>query len=368
MKSILSLIISGLMVGLACGRVAVAASPDPKTAVAETRNISEYYQAVGTVRPRLQSHIAARMTAQVVEVKVNPGDKIEKGQLLITLDSRQNVSSLEQARQGLKGAEASKKQARQAIVAAAALFQQTESDFKRITSYYQSQAATEQNLEQARAAYLQAQAQLQQAKESLAGAEAGIKQAREMVQQAEIALSDTLLVAQEAGHVLQRLVDPGDMAMPGRPLITLQTAGGLQLEASVREGLIRKIALGDELQVEITALTETVAVKVEEIVPYADPQSRTFLIKASLPEMAGLYPGMFGKLLIPVQELEVVMIPQEAVRRVGQLELVLVREEDIWKRRFIQTGRRSNGRVEVLSGLSGGETVSLGAAEAGAGP
>ncbi|MDR9501918.1 MAG: efflux RND transporter periplasmic adaptor subunit [Desulfurivibrionaceae bacterium] len=368
MKSILALMVAGLMVGLACGRLAVAASPDLKTAVAEARNITEYYQAVGTVQPRLQSHIAARMTAQVREVKVRPGDKIEKGQLLIILDSRQNVSRLEQARQGLKGAEASKKQARQAIAAAAALFQQAEADFQRITSYYQSQAATEQDLEQARAAFLQAQAHLQQAKDSLAGAEAAIKQAREVVLQAEIALTDTLLVAQEAGHVLQRLVDPGDMAMPGRPLITLQTAGGLQLEASVREGLSRQIGLGEELQVEITALSETVAAKVKEIVPYADPQSRTFLVKASLPEMAGLYPGMFGKLLIPVRELEVVLIPQEAVRRVGQLELVEVREEDIWKRRFIQTGRRSNGRVEVLSGLSGGETVSLGAAEAGAAP
>lgn len=334
-----------------------AESDGVKTVLAEQTTITEYYEAVGTVRPRVESNIEARVTAQVLDVKVNPGDKIKKGDLLISLDGRQFVSRLDQARQGLKSAEAAKEQVRQSVLAAEAAFKQAEADFERVQSYFKSQAATHQDLEQARSGYLQAKANLQRAKDAISGAEAGIKQAREVIREAEISLDYTKLTAPEDGEVLQRLVDPGDMALPGKPLIKLQTADSVRLEAYVREGLIQKVAPGNALQVEITPLGKTVDASVEEIVPYADPQTRTFLVKASLPRIPGLYPGMFGKLLIPVRENRVVVIPKEAVRRVGQLELVRVREGDAWKSRFIQTGKTIGDQVEVLSGLNGGERV-----------
>ncbi|MFW5854946.1 MAG: efflux RND transporter periplasmic adaptor subunit [Thermodesulfobacteriota bacterium] len=367
MKSIICSIILALTTGFGVGPAFAAESDGVKTAKAENQVITEYYEAVGTVRPRVESNIEARVTAQVLDVKVSPGDTVQKGDLLISLDHRQSESRLDQARQGLKSAEAAREQARQSVIAAEAAFQQAEADFKRIQDYFENQAATSRDLEQARSAYLQAQANLQSAKDALAGAEAGIQQAREVIREAEISVGYTRLLAPESGEVLQRLVDPGDMAMPGKPLLKLQTAGTLRLEAYVREGLIRKVTSGTRLRVNITPLEETVEAEVEEIVPYADPQTRTFLVKASIPRISGLYPGMFGKLLIPVREHRVVVIPEEAVRRVGQLELVRVKEGDVWKRRFIQTGRRIDGKVEVLSGLSGGETLALEKRPAGEG-
>ena len=99
---------------------------------------------------------------------------------------------------------------------------------------------------------------------------------------------------------------------------------------------------------------------VEEIVPYADPQTRTFLVKAALPAMDGLYPGMFGRLRIPVQERQVVAAPKAAIRRVGQLELVTVKENGGWKQRFVKTGNAVDASlVEVLSGLNGNEIVAI---------
>jgi HlyD family secretion protein len=368
MKTMIGFIILTLGAGFVVGPASAAESDGVKTAEAEKQMITEYYEAVGTVRPRVESNIEARVTAQVLDVKVSPGDAVEKGDLLISLDSRQSESRLDQARQGLKSAEAAREQARQSVIAAEAAFQQSEADFKRIQNYFESQAATSRDLEQARSAYLQAKANLQSAKDALAGAEAGIQQAREVIREAEISLGYTRLLAPESGEVLQRLVDPGDMAMPGKPLLKLQTAGTLRLEAYVREGLIRKVTPGTRLRVNITPLEETVEAEVEEIVPYADPQTRTFLVKASIPRISGLYPGMFGKLLIPVREHPVVVIPEEAVRRVGQLELVRVKEGEVWKRRFIQTGRRIDEKVEVLSGLSGGETLYLESRSAGEEP
>ncbi|MBW1842662.1 MAG: efflux RND transporter periplasmic adaptor subunit, partial [Deltaproteobacteria bacterium] len=82
----------------------------------------------------------------------------------------------------------------------------------------------------------------------------------------------------------------------------------------------------------------------------------------SLPHIPGLYPGMFGKLLIPAREHSAVTIPKESVRQVGQLELVWIKDKKGWKTRYIKTGRATDGNIEVLSGLSGDEIIGWGGA------
>ena len=168
-----------------------------------------------------------------------------------------------------------------------------------------------------------------------------------------------MITAPEDGEILGRLAEPGDLALPGKPLIIIQTAAHLRMEAYVREGLIRKVGPGTRMSVYINTLDKTLDAVVEEIVPYADPQTRTFLVKTTLPPTPGLYPGMFGRLMIPVKVHDAVVIPEAAVRRVGQLELVSVRDQDAWHCRYIQTGNRIDAGLEVLSGLSGGETLRL---------
>ncbi|MCP4105213.1 MAG: efflux RND transporter periplasmic adaptor subunit [Desulfobacteraceae bacterium] len=319
--------------------------------------ITEWYEAVGTVRPRTESSIEAQVTAQILDVRVRPGNKVQKGQVLVTLDNRQFLSRLDQSKQGLKTAIAGKEQARQTVIAAKAAFAQAQANYKRIKTIFKSHAATSHDLEKSESAYLQAKAGLTRAQEALSGTEAGIKHAQEVIKEAEIGLGYTEIKAPESGEVLKRLVEPGNLALPGKPLVILQITGSLRLEAYVREGLIRKVKPGAELQVAITTLNETANAKVEEIIPYADPQTRTFLVKVSLPHITGLYPGMFGKLLIPVQEHQVVAIPGKAVRNVGQLELVSIREKNTWKTRFVKTGKKIGDKVEVLSGLSGNEII-----------
>lgn len=334
---------------------------EPKTVVqASVETITEWYEAVGTVRPRTETNIDSQVTAQVKDVRVRPGNSVSKGEVLVHLDNRQFLSRLDQAKQGLNSAVSAKKQAEQSMIAAEAAFRQAESDYRRIQTYYDSQAATSRDLEKAKADYLQAEAGLKRAGEALRGADALIRQAEEVVKEADIAMGYTKITAPEEGEVLRRLVEPGDLAVPGKPLIILQTQGALRLEVYVREGLIRKAVPGTALQASIQTLGVTATVKVEEVVPYADPQTRTFLVKAALPPITGLYPGMFGRLLIPVREQAVVVVPRKAIRRVGQLELVTVKENGAWTSRFVTTGRSiDETRVEVLSGLNGNETIAL---------
>ena len=324
---------------------------------ASVQTITEYYEAVGTVRPVTEVSIESQVTAQVLDVKVKPGDKVFKSQLLLSLDNRQLTSRLDQEKQTLKTAISEKEQAKQTIIAAKAAFTEAESNYKRTKIYFESQAATPQDMEKAESAYLQAKATLNRAKGTLSASESKIRQTEEIVKEAGIALGYTEIRAPENGKVLKRFVEQGDLALLGKPLIILQTTSLLRLEAYVREGLIRKIQPGTTLKVTINTLNETVTVTVEEIIPYADPQTRTFLVKALLPRISGIYPGMFGKLLIPVKDLQVVVIPKIAVRNIGQLELVKVKENGIWKTRFIKTGKTIGDKVEVLSGLLGNETI-----------
>lgn len=327
------------------------------TAKVEIATVTEWYNAVGTVVPKIQARIEPRVIAQVMEVLVQAGDPVEKGDVLVRLEDAQLNAKLSQARQLLQSAISQREQARQRVHAAEADFAEAESSYKRIVNFYDAQAATEQELEQSRSQFLQAQAALQRAKDGLSGAAAGIRLAEEMVHEARIALSYTRIVAPAEGMVLKRLVDPGDMATPGKPLLILREAGGLQLEAYVRESLINLIRLGDLRKVQLSTLNKTVEAIVDEIVPFIDPQTRTFLVKASLPEVKGAYSGMYGKLMIPYAEVPVILIPYQAVRRVGQLQLVVVKGTDGWQERYIKTGDMYDGKIEILSGLSGDETV-----------
>ena len=328
-----------------------------QTAVADIQEADQWYAAVGTIRPKTETRIEARVTGQVLAVQVHPGDPVTKGTLLVSLDNRQLTSRQDQARQALKTAQAGREQARHALDAARAAFKQAESNYNRVKTYYQNQAATAQELEKAESTYRQTEADVKRAEEALTAADAGIMQARAVVNESGISLEYTRILAPEDGVVLKRFVEPGDLALPGKPLVALRTSGALRLEAYVREGLIARVTPGATLDVDIATLNQVVAATVEEIVPYADPDSRTFLVKAAIPPVEGLYPGMFGKLRIPVGRQRIVTIPGDAVRRVGQLEQVRVRIGDTWQIRHVKTGIRLGDAVEILSGLEGSETI-----------
>ena len=123
-----------------------------------------------------------------------------------------------------------------------------------------------------------------------------------------------------------------------------------------------------ELPVRIDAVDCSCHGVVREIVPQAQQNSRSVLVKVTLPPKAidMVYVGMFGRLSIPTKRIERVVIPAEAVQVVGQQDLVEVVDKDrTLERRFVTTGRRFTGepgkgtKVEILSGLSVGEQVAL---------
>lgn len=327
------------------------------TVIASISRVARFYEAVGTIRSATEASIEAQINSQIKKVLVTPGESVVKGQPLVILDDREYSSRLFRAKEGLRSSKAVKEQARQGLKASKASLAQAEAEYTRTKNFFESQAATAQQLENSESAWKQAVAGEKNAIEALKAAESGIKQADELVKQAEITLGYTIIKAPANGVILKKTAEVGDIALPGRPLFLVRTNSLLRIEANVREGLISSISIGQKLDVEIKNLDLTINAVVNEIEPYADPQTRTFLVKAELPKIDGLYPGMYGKLLIPEKYEEAVTIPITAVKTVGQLHFVIVEENRKLHRRFITTGMTLGNNIEVLSGLAGTETI-----------
>lgn len=333
-----------------------------KTVIAERTKLPRLHEAVGTVQAKTDIRVEAQVTGRVLKVLVRPGDKVQAGDDLIVLDSRASQARVERSKQAQASASSMAGQARESLAAAKAAFSKADSTYKRMSQLHEQKVVTAEEVEKAESAYLQAKAHLSQAEEGVAASQARAREAGKVVQEAEIGLGYTTIKAQESGEVAKRLAEPGDLAFPGKELITLHTGGSLQLEAMVRESLIGRVRLGDTLGVVVAALEgeEPITGTVDEIEPLADPVTRSFLVKVRLPEVPGLYPGMFGRLMVPLGEEEGVLIPETAVIRVGQLETVMVESGDNWQPVYVRTGEAVGDKVNILSGLSGGETVGIG--------
>ena len=175
-------------------------------------------------------------------------------------------------------------------------------------------------------------------------------------------LSYAVIRSPFTGVVVDRLANLGDLAAPGKPLLTMYEQGRLWLEANVPEDMMGHIRLNELLTFRIDALSREMRGRVVQIVPSSDPASRTVVARVRLSETKDVLPGMFGRLLIPMNAEEVLAVPASAVIRAGQLTMVDVVQDARIERRTVQLGRAIGSQFEVLSGLSAGETVVIGKA------
>ncbi len=314
------------------GSSPLAAEPNPpagSTAIVEKKQVDDILAWPGTVRSRVVTNIAPKMTARIIEIKVHAGDNVKKGDIIARLDERDIRAQENAALAALAGANAQANRA--------------QADERRTSSLYSKEAATRENFD----------AVVARAKE----AQASANQASSAVSEIRTHLADTLLRAPFDGIVVKRLQQPGDMGLPGVPVVTMQIPQGLRLEADVPGTCAGRYSTGMDVTVRIDALGQTVNAQIDEISPEVDPQTRTQLIKIALPAIEGLQPGYFGWLEQACDHHEALLIPVSAVEHIGQLEVVKVLSEGRQLMRHIRTAKTYGDQIEVISGLQAGETV-----------
>lgn len=344
---------------------AVPAAPDSlpapaQTALATRATLPVIEEAVGTIRSRRTVEVAAQVTARVVKVLAETGQTVRQGEPLAELDGRELAARLSQAKQVLSAAESAIASAKQGTAQAAARLEQSRLAVERARKLAAERAATTEALEAAESAHLQASAALADAEARTASAAASREQAASAVREAEIAAGHATIVAPLDGVVGERRIETGDLALVGRTLFVVFDPAALRLEARVREGLIGRVREGDELLVQVPAAGAAFPGRVSVVLPAASAASRTFEVRVDLEARPELRVGMFGRLRVPAGEREVVSVPRRAIVRVGQLETVVVRDGERWRRRLVTTGTApGSDALEVLSGLVGGETVGL---------
>lgn len=293
----------------------------------------ETVEVVGTLKASSRTEISARVLAPIERVNARAGQMVIAGDVLIELDDRALTTKLSQAEAKLIGAQAA--------------LQKAENDYNRNIRLIETKVISQSQMDQFRRIRDVARAEL--------------KAAQETVEEAKVMLSYAKIKAPKPGVIVDRLAEPGDMAQPGVPLLVLYDPTSLRLDVPVMEGLKKYIKKGDKLKVHIDVLDRDFEGTVDEIVPESQAASRSFLVKVALPKTPELYEGVFGRLIIPTENRDYLCMPEAAIERIGQLQLVDVVDDDgNRERRFIETGRRGmNGHIEVLSGLKAGERVLL---------
>lgn len=337
------------LVGCSSERQTVNAAPETVSNVsivsAQSANIPDVVEAVGTLRAAETSQLAAQMMGNIVEIRAHEGDRVQHGQVLAVLDDAQPRAALDRAA-------AADLAAQQEIAASESDFALAEATFKRYQTLFEKKSVSPQEFDEIKARYQAAQARRDMA-------QAGQAQAKAAFQQARTALSYTHIVAPFDGLVTEKKADVGTLASPGMPIFTVEDPRRYRLEATVNETDLHYVRQGQQVSVLIDALGDReLKGKVVEIVPAADPASRSFLVKVELPSDPALRSGLFGRAQFARGERSALLIPRSAVVERGQLQGIYVLDQNrIAGLRYITLGKPSADQVEVLAGLQAGETL-----------
>lgn len=289
---------------------------DAETYAVRAETIPTRVEVVGTTTSEERINLSARIPAYVREVFASAGDRVKKGQVVVTLDDRD-------IRQQLAGAEA---QLNQALT-----------EYNRAKTLMEKNATTQQALTAAESMYNAAQAQVEQVKVMLTYA------------QVESPID---------GIVTERRIEAGDLANPGTLLLAVYDPARMRLEAPVPVRLVDRLAVGQAVEVALERPARLFAGTVSEIVSEVDAASRTQLVKVHLDDVQeDVLPGTFGRLWVDAGPRDVIRVPASAVAHIGQLSFVQAVRDDRVVRRLVKTGATHNGQTEILSGVSAAETI-----------
>ena len=310
-RAVRVLVLALMLLTAACGEKIEPGNTAPVTpgavqaqvATAGVTRRTFLYEAVGTVTAEAVDTLSSKLMGTVRAIRVREGDRVQANDLLVVIDPRQVDAQLRQSEAGLaeaRQAQAAAVSARDAARAAARLARAT---YERYLGLQRDNSVSRQEFDEIEARYRQAEASLAQTEAALRAAVFRIQQAEAAVAGASVSEKDAAIHAPYDGIVTAKLVEVGDLAAPGTPLLTLEGIGGHRVDLLLPEAHLQSVKPGQTVNVRIPAIGENALPgTVRTIAPAADQRTRSFLVKVRLPERADIRSGLFARVELPVGE------------------------------------------------------------------
>ena len=304
----------------------VAATAAPASVVVQAREVDLGFPVEAVVEAVRQATVAAQVAGRILDVRVDAGQRVKQGELLMRIDAREAAGS---------------------DAAAKATLAQARAAYERTKSLHAQKFVSQAALDQAAAAWKAAEG-------SAASAGAG--------------LSHGTVTAPISGIVAQRHAEAGEMASPGKPLVTVFDPKGLRVVASLPQYKLAELKKSPRARIEFPETGRWVEVQRIEILPTVDARSHTATARLYLAEnVEGVVPGSYARAHFTVGQAKKLTVPPAAVLRRGEVTAVYVLDEKAGARlRQVRLGEAvAGGELEVLAGINSGERVSLTPLKAG---
>jgi len=325
----LALALAALLAHGAAGAQAPAAS-----AAVELREVEDAYAADAVIESLHQATVSAQIAGQLTQLLVDAGDRVRRGQLLARIDTRETDAQLASAGAQVAQAEAALAQAQ--------------------LNHERTKSLVAQNF--------LSQSALDKADADLKTARAALEAARAGTTQAVTGRSFAELRAPIDGVVTRRLMEPGELATPGRGVLEIHDPGALRAVGTIPQFILPRMPRVERAEIELPSLQRRVRAARVTVLPAADPRLLSTQVRADLPAdaPAGIVPGMAAKVLVPIGRSQKLVVPAAAVFRRSELTAVYVLTDGAKQLRQVRIGNRvSDDAVEVLAGLTAGERVAL---------
>lgn len=331
--------LAGLAFGAATAPAAAQSAAGTASQTAPTalqvrlREVDEVYAADAVIEAVRQATVAAQLSGTVTQILVDAGDRVKKGQVLARIDTRETDAQVAAGRAGVAQADAQLVQARLNLERTKSLLEKN----------FVSKAA------------------LDKAESDYDAAKAAADAARAGQAQADTARSYAELRSPIDGVVTRRLMEPGEVAAPGRGVVAVHDPAALRAVGNLPQYVMPKVATVTRARVELPQLNRTVDATKVTVLPASDARLLSTQIRADLPasESAVVTPGAAAKILVPVGRARKLVVPASALIRRGELTAVNVLSADGKPQlRQVRIGPSvGDGGVEVLAGLNDGERV-----------
>lgn len=384
---------------------------DVSVAPAVERELPEYFEATGTLASDAQTDVAPTVGGKVVAVNFDVGGYVNRGDVLVRLDSRDAELRLEQANAQVAQSESAVNTARAGVETARSNLNQTraqlglganesfdinnvaevknaratlelaEKQLRRFERLIESGDVSRQQYDQQRAQRDQAraafevalnganqrfagirtaQSQIESANAQVTSAQRAVDAARTQVESAQKAVADAIVRAPISGSVLERNADLGEFIATQDKVATIVRTNPIRARIEIPEGSIANVRVGQTVSLNASSYPDQqFSGTIARIIPGLNTQSRTLIAEAEVNNVNGqLKPGQFvtARVLLP-EARPVTMVPARAVRTEGTTSRVFVVREGRAEERLVQTGETENDLIEVRGNLAANERV-----------